>query len=100
MNRPLFQSLLPSWPLCASVACFGSISSLRGHGGVNKDRCSRRGGVCSEGWVRGQLHVSVCVALRFVVGCYSNLSVCQYRVVDSDMGGGAQIHCSEINNSS
>lgn len=60
-------------------------------GGVNMDRCGRRGGVCSEGWVRGQLNVSI--ALHCIVGCYGNLCVCQYHVVYSDMDGGAQIHC-------
>lgn len=64
-------SVLPLWPLCASVACFGSCGDagrVRRRGEHN--RCG------SEGWVRGQLDVSVCALLCCVVGCYGNLCVC------------------------
>ena len=61
------------------------------------DRCGRRGGGYSEGWVRGNW-IRLYVVLCFVVGCYGNLQLCQYHVY-SDMGGGAQTRWSEINNS-
>lgn len=35
----------------------------------------------------------VCVfVMGCLVGCYGTLSICQYRVVNSDVGGGADIH--------